>query len=84
MKARRGWFCVFPLLVSFLQIMRMEEDTTGPVAFLIFQAARESRQAPLPGGLHETGNASISVPLCFPHRRHGVNPRAVYKRIELW
>src|SRR5215472_1929420 len=68
-KARRGWFCVFPTLVSFLQIMGIEEDKTGHVAFLIFQASCESSQAPIPRGLHETGNVRIIVPLCFPHRR---------------
>src|SRR5215470_8270566 len=61
-KARRGWFRVFPTLLSFLRITGIEEDKTGHVAFLIFQASRESSQAPIPRGLHEAGNARIIVP----------------------
>ena len=61
-KARGGWFRVFPMLVSFLQIMEMEEDKTGHVVFLLFQASRESSQAPIPRGLHEAGRHRIIVP----------------------
>ena len=36
----------------------IEEDKTGHVAFLIFQASRFRSQAPIPRGLHEAGAAS--------------------------